>query len=265
MNLLTALLLGIIQGLTEFLPVSSSGHLAVFGRWFGLQEPDLTFDILVHCATLLAILWLFRRDLWSIAATVVARPFTRANLHTPAQLLVATLPAATIGLTLRTLVHNLHAQLAWVGALLLCNGVLLLAGRRLKEGHIPLEQTGPLQALVMGFAQALAILPGISRSGSTILAGMAGGLNREAAARFSFLMAIPVILGAEMLEFRHMGSLLPHPGLALPYTCGFLAAFLSGLAALKLLMWLLRGGKFFAFGHYCLLFGGTVLLHTLLT
>jgi len=265
MNLFTALLLGIIQGLTEFLPVSSSGHLAVFGRWFGLQEPDLTFDILVHCATLLAILWLFRKDLWNIAGKLLTRPFAWTNLHTPAQLLVATLPAAVIGLIFRSAVQNLHAQLVWVGALLLGNGLLLLAGRRLKEGHIPLEQIGPSQALVMGFAQALAILPGISRSGSTILAGMAGGLNREAAARFSFLMAIPVILGAEMLEFRHMGSLLPHPGLALPYTCGFLAAFLSGLAALKLLMWLLRGGKFFAFGHYCLLFGGTVLLHTLLT
>ncbi|MCB1050703.1 MAG: undecaprenyl-diphosphate phosphatase [Acidobacteria bacterium] len=262
MDSLTALWLGIIQGVTEFLPISSSGHLALFGAWFGLEEPDLTFDILVHTATLAAIIFTFRQEVWATIRSAFLQPNERVPSRIIPYLILASIPAGLVGILGKSYIAGVHAQPIWVGVLLILNGIMLLGGQKLSEGKRHLQEIGIAQVVVMGLAQALAVLPGISRSGSTILAGVASDLHKESAARFSFLMAIPVIAGAELLDARHLLKTGIPEGLILPYTIGFLAALVSGLCALKLLMWLLKGKRFFQFGWYCLGFGGlAIILH----
>jgi len=257
-----AIVLGILQGLTEFLPVSSSGHLVLFGTWFGQTESDVTFEILVHLATLLAILVFFREDWRQLLAMLRGRGTGDLPRHVILYLILATLPAVAVGLLLRHQMAAFHAHPAWVGACLLVTGALLLAGLRLKEEGLPFARMGWQVAILMGLAQAVAILPGISRAGSTIMVALFLGMRRDAAARFSFLMAVPVIAGAGLLTVldlvRHAGSLSPDTLVA--YGAGFVAAAASGFLALTFTMFLLRGRRFFHFGFYCLALGLAAIL-----
>ena len=259
MSLLLAIGLGILQGLTEFFPVSSSGHLALFGAWFGLHEPDLTFDILVHLATLAAILVYFRADWYQLAAVLFKReqPTDMPRWVLP-YLLISMMPAGLVGVFYKDNIEWFHSQPQWIGLFLLVTGLILVLGLRLKQGGRPLMTLGLGVVIAMALAQAAAILPGISRSGATIMIGLFLGLERKAAARFSFLMAVPVIGGAGLLALIDLAGSSQgiSAELGLAYGAGFLAALLSGFAALAFMMRLLEGNRFFFFGFYCLALGG---------
>lgn len=249
-----AIFLGIIQGLTEFLPVSSSGHLALFGNWFGMAQPDLTFDVLVHVATLAAIVVYFRKDWIQLANQIITRQFGDMPRMVLLYLILSMIPAGLVGVFLKEDIMLVHHHNAWVGVCLMITGATLLLGLRTEEGEMPYRNMTWAVLIAMSLAQAVAILPGISRSGATIMAGVFAGMQRKDCARFSFLMAVPVIGGAGLLTLKDVYE-QPTPlpqDLWLSYGAGFAAALISGFIALAFLMKLLEGRNYFRFGFYCI-------------
>jgi undecaprenyl-diphosphatase len=246
----SAAVLGVVQGLTEFLPVSSSGHLVLGQQLLGLTEPELLFDVAVHVGTLAAVVVVFRADLWTMVKGLWARGPQGARGRRLLWLVaLGTLPAAAAGVLLKSLFESLFASPAAVGAALLFTGCLLMATRLAPSGDRGLARTGPGRALGVGLAQALAITPGVSRSGATIAAGLFLGLERETAARLSFVLSVPAILGALVLQLAHLDP-AQAPPLA-PLLVGAATAAASGLAALKLLLRLVRSGRLHWFAWYC--------------
>ncbi|MCZ6596971.1 MAG: undecaprenyl-diphosphate phosphatase [Planctomycetota bacterium] len=250
-------LLALIQGLTEFLPISSSGHLVLTREAIGLDRPALVLDVALHLGTLLAVLVVYRRDIAGLVADL------RAGRPREILLLVlGTLPAAAVGLGLRDLVaETFHdGRIAALG--LLGTGALLVVGeaarrRRAAKGG---REVGWGIALGMGLAQAVAILPGISRSGATIAVGMLCGLEPARAARFSFLLSIPAILGAALVELPGAGGEgLGGGGVASLVWAALFAGFV-GWGALRMLLAFLGRGAFGWFAVYCVALGGGYLL-----
>lgn len=251
---LEAALLGLVQGLTEFLPVSSSGHLVIGETLLGGFGDGILFEIAVHVGTLLAILVFYRRRLSELLVGVLGRD--PAALRYIGKIGLATLPAVAVGLTLKDAIESLFSRPAVVGGALLATGAILLTTRRSAA-----RASGPepswAQALLVGCAQAVAIVPGISRSGTTVAAGMALGVAPLAATEFSFLMAIAAIAGAAVLA-------LPDAQAAAPETLraclvGGAVAAVSGLGALWLFVRLLRSRRFHHFAWYAFALGGTLL------
>jgi len=245
MSTLEALWLGIVQGLTEFLPVSSSGHLVMAQALLGLDQPGLVFEVAVHVATLLSVLVVYRERV-AFLATGALRGEAEAWRYV-AKLGVATLPAVALVLVAGDLLEGLFERPAVVGIALLGTGCILLSTRyTMPAARDP--EPGWGAALSIGFAQALAIVPGISRSGSTVAAGLALGVAPAAAAEFSFLMSVPAILGAAV---RSLGDLPAIPASAVaPMVVGAVAAGLSGIAAIQLFVRLLRTRAFHRFAYY---------------
>lgn len=249
--ILAALLLGVIQGLTEFLPVSSSGHLVLFQRWLHVPGDGLLFDLVLHLGTLAPVLWVYRTDL----ARMIRGPFAergplsqRPGTRLALLVVLASVPTALIGLTLEDTFEALFDRPAMLTLTFAITGALLFATKYAQKGGI--DETTMLwwQALAIGTAQGLAITPGISRSGTTIAIALFLGMNREYAARFSFLLAIPAIGGAFLLKAReaNLESLdLPVLGV------GALSAMVSGYLALVLLIRLVKSGDFSKFSWYC--------------
>ncbi len=257
--LLPAILLGLVQGVTEFLPVSSDGHLVILGRWLATRGDPLTVVVLLHLGSLGALLWSFRRELWSILrpGAASARPEPLAGSRLLFLLVLATLPAVIVGPLAERLFTIAFQSVTLAAAMLIVTGLVLLATRFIPAGT---GQPGPGSALAMGTAQVLALLPGVSRSATTLATGFAAGLERRVAARFAFLMAIPAIAGAAVFELRHLERL---GGLnRLGITIGILAAFGSGLLAIRMLMHLVGRGRFEWFGIYCIAFGLATLVLT---
>ncbi len=258
MSLWEATILGIVQGLTEFLPVSSSAHLVLVPWVLGWRDPGLTFDVTVHLGTLLALLLYFGRDLAHLARRLlVGAPDGRRLLSA---LIVGTLPGAAAGYFAKGFFETLFARPDWVGVFLLGTAVLLAVAERAGRRSRSLATLGAPEALCIGVAQAVAIAPGISRSGSTIAVGLLLGFTREAAARFSFLLAIPIILGAGAYQFlglRHAGVVSIAWG---PLLVGFFAAFAAGYAAIGGLLRYLRTRSLYPFAFYCLLVGALVVV-----
>ncbi|MBE0583611.1 MAG: undecaprenyl-diphosphate phosphatase, partial [Desulfofustis sp.] len=211
MELIKALLLGFIQGATEFLPVSSSGHLVLGSHLLGFTEQSIAFDVMLHIGTLVSVLLVFRRDI----ASMLVAPWhwlrgnrSDATLHFlrwDAAIIVATIPAVIVGLTMKDLVEALFTSLLVVYLMLAVTGVLMILSSRLVDRGSRITWW---RALLIGVGQACAIVPGLSRSGTTIFTAMLLGVNRETAARFSFLMSLPAILGAAVL---HLGDVVRHP------------------------------------------------------
>jgi undecaprenyl-diphosphatase len=254
MTLFEAALLGTIQGITEFLPVSSSGHLVIVQSVMGIGEGALTFDAVIHFGSLVAIMWVFRSELTLIlrGLTGSASEEARTGRKLLLLLVIATLPLVAIGLLLRDLVDQAFATI-WVTPIMLyLTGAFLLLAERFPGGKTGGEaQVSWRQALGIGLAQVLAVLPGMSRSGITIVAGMMAGLSRDLAARFSFLMAIPAISGAAILELRH--ALDPTtPSVAGPAALlvGTLAAGISTYYAVVLFLRFVKRGKLTPFAYY---------------
>jgi undecaprenyl-diphosphatase len=265
MNILQALCLGVLQGLTEFLPVSSSGHLVLAQNLFGLRDPQLFCDVAVHAGTLMAVLLVFRADLLRIFKDCFA--FLTHSSQTPGHIssnanqtsiqmalviIVGSIPAALVGLLLRGFIERLFMSPLAVGAGLWTTGLLLAWSRWSPEHRRDLSAPTMVDAIWIGLVQALAITPGVSRSGATICTGLLRGLEPELAFRFSFLLSIPAILGALALEVFKAGG--DHPGWYV-VSVGFLAAFLVGWLALRLLLVLVGRGKLYYFAPYCFVVG----------
>lgn len=248
-------LLGLIQGLTEFLPVSSSGHLVVAQRLLGLDPPGVALEAVLHLATLVAVVGYFHRPLGRLARGLVS-PRGGAERRYFGFLALGTLPIALVGYLTRGLIEGAFTSPTTVGwMLLLTAGALGVAGWRARRAHR--EELRPGDAFLVGLAQAVALLPGASRSGLTISAGILRGVSPQQAGRFSFLLALPALAGAGLLTLLQAPPALT-PGEAGGLVLAGLVALASGLAAIHLLLRLLRRLPWFAL--YCLVVGLLILM-----
>jgi undecaprenyl-diphosphatase len=249
--MLESILLGILQGLTEFLPVSSSGHLVLAQELLaGFDGPATAFDVLLHGGTLVAVLLYFRQDLLQIVRDST-RP-SEGGLRLPFLLIVGSIPAGIVGVFMADMITPLFSSPRVAASGLVVTGlVLFTAWRRARGGVSSIAHLTVTGALIIGLAQAFAIVPGISRSGATIVVGMFLGLRGREAARFSFLLSIPAVAGALLLE----SGVLFDGGLPLPYMAGALSAALVGWAAIAFLMKLLDRENLAPFGIYCIALG----------
>ncbi len=277
MNLIQAAALGFVQGATEFLPISSSGHLVIVGELLGVTpESNLVFGVFLHLATALAVLVYFGRRFLGLVRVFFVNPARKLRGRAIPEgdrrlgrllvgIIIGTLPAVAVGLLLRGQIEEAFQAPRLAGWMLLVTALILfsLRLRRRETAPVDREDAPPepnwWRSLTIGFAQALAILPGISRSGATIAAGIHLDLEQRRAAEFSFLLSLPAILGANLLEVGDalaLGNWLPWP----VYLVGGLTAFVTALGAIKLVMKTVQTGRFWLFGFYCLAAGVATLL-----
>ncbi|MBU0553781.1 undecaprenyl-diphosphate phosphatase [Myxococcota bacterium] len=258
MSPLIAALLGLIQALTEFLPVSSSGHLVLASRLLNARlENGVAFEIAVHFGTLLSVTWLLRREVWGLMKDLGGLLRKRRPSPTLLYLALASLPAGLLGVLFKDALEARFGDARGVGVALIVTGLLLLSTLLRRGGDRPI---GALDALLIGFAQAFAILPGVSRSGSTIAVALHRGIEAEAAARFSFLMSLPVVAGATLLKARDLLAAPPPAEAWLNLGVGAAVSFIAGIGALWLLLGVVRRGWFAHFGWYCLPLGVLTLI-----
>ncbi len=280
MDVIQALVLGLVQGATEFIPVSSSGHLVLVPWLMGWQKPDLVFDTTLHLGTIVAVVAFFWRDLIGLAWAWLRSLFMRdrAMLEEGAVslpsyfvqaklawlIIVGTVPAATMGIVLGDFFESLFGSPLRVAILLLVTGLILAVGERLGHRHREIDHLFLFDATLIGLAQGCAIAPGISRSGATIAMGLLLGLKRDSSARYSFLLATPIVVGTgllQLLELFSEGVTISQLGIL---ALGFLAAALSGYFCIKVLLSYLARRTLYPFALYCWLAGGICLLIALL-
>ena len=263
MSILTAIVLGVIQGLTEFLPVSSSGHLVLFQKIFGIEEPALLFDIMLHVGTLAAVFAVLWKDIWAILRKLF-QPLT-------AYLILATIPTVIIALALKDPIEKLFETGQFLGVCFLITSALLSAAELLSKrgatGGGGLKKPGEmnwLDALVIGIMQAIAIVPGVSRSGATLSGALSRRLNRDFAARFSFLLSIPAILGAAVLQLKDVvktGETAAGDGIgAAAMIAGTISAAIVGFFAVRLMLKIVREKSLWGFAIYTAILGVLVLV-----
>lgn len=254
MTWLESLILGIIQGLTEFLPVSSSGHLEIGSVLLGVETADnLLFAVVVHMATALATILVYRRDISDILKDLLKFQWNESTQFV-AKIILSMVPVFVVGVFFKD-----HIEELFVGNLLLVGSMLIITAALLYYAHVKKEggkSVDFVSALVIGVAQSIAVLPGISRSGSTIATALILGVERSKAARFSFLMVLVPILGASMLELKdYFGSPSAHAISATSLVIGFVAAFGSGFVACKWMIAIVKKGKLTFFAIYCFVVG----------
>lgn len=263
MKLYEAILLGVIQGLAEFLPISSSGHLSVFQHFFGMTtdaSDNLFFDVLLHLGTLVAVFVAY----WGEIKGMILEFFTMIGVRKlprgqkPDRLsrrliffiIVATLPLVLV-LPIKDYVDGLYGNTFFIGFAFLLTGTLLFLSDRMTRGNKDLKSSTIVDALLVGCAQAVAVVPGLSRSGSTVSAGLARGFGREFAVKFSFLLSIPAVLGANLLSLIDAIQAGIDWALMPMYIAGVLTAAVSGYLAIRLLKFITQRGSFGAFCYYC--------------
>ena len=247
MSVLDAIILGIVQGFTEFLPVSSSGHLVLGQALLGIRLPGTTFAITVHLATLCAVLWVYRGRVASLAAGAVRGD--RASWKYIGLLALASVPAGLVGWLARDWFESAFGRPVVAAALLLVTGFLVYSVR-FTASRAKNPAPSVAQATWIGVAQAAAILPGISRSGATVAVGAWRGVQAVAVAEFSFLMSVPAILGAGLLILGDAGEVAGGPE-SVALAAGFAAALVAGVAAIRLFVRMLEAGAFHRFAWYC--------------
>ncbi len=261
MSFLQAVLLGIVQGLTEFLPISSSGHLVLMKSILGFREDGIAFEIFVHFGTLLAIVTLYKKELWQIIVDITRPISGRARPAEPAQnggirlllfLVIGTVPAGMLGLLLRDFFEKAFSSTTFVYGALIFTGLVLLSSRRSPDATVPLDN---FKSLVVGLVQVIAFFPGVSRSGTTISASLLLGISREESARFSFLLAVPLILGVTLIKSFEMLDNPPTSDEISYFVAGSVAAYISGLWAIKWLVGVVEKGRFDRFAYYCFAVG----------
>lgn len=261
MTWIEALILGLLQGLTEFLPVSSSGHLEIGSAIFGLQEENLTFSIIVHGATFLSVIVVFRNDILNLIAGLFKFEWNDETKFI-LLLIISALPVGIVGVFFKSQIESLfEGNILLVGSMLLITSMLLLltsfAPNKKKEITIK-------SAIIIGIAQTIAILPGISRSGATISTALYLGIDREKATRFSFLMVLIPIFGASFLEILELTSATEPPAIATSsLVIGAVAAFGSGLLACSWMLKIVKKGKLAYFSAYTALAGATAIYFAL--
>lgn len=251
MTLLNAILLGLLQGSTEFLPVSSSGHLAIAQHFIdGFSQPGILFDVVLHVGTLCAVVIYFWRDLVNIAKSPWSKlPEGKHYRKLLLLIICGSIPTAIIGLTFKDFLTQLFHNIPVVCAMLVVTGILLFAAERWRSRPRKQSQLTLADALITGLVQGFAILPGISRSGSTIATLLFRGVEGTSAARFSFLLSLPAVTGAALLSLRDVEGL--SSGQIPIYLAGGATAFLSGLISIHLLMAVVRNKRLAGFAIYC--------------
>ena len=255
LEILKVIILGIVQGLTEFLPVSSSGHLVLAAEFLNFHEEGVAFEVFVHLGTLLSVLIAFRADVIRMVRAPFQMAFSKNDkkeakkyLMWDIYIIIGTIPAGVIGLIFKSQIEDAFSSILLVIIMLSVTGVILLLSRYEPRKS---EDLSPLKSILIGTAQAFAILPGISRSGSTIVTGLFLGLDRETSAKFSFLLAIPAILGASFIKILDLLS-IENNQIPISYLIiGALAAFISGYIAIFWLLKVIKRGKLEWFAFYC--------------
>lgn len=261
MSVLTAVLLGLVQGIAEFLPISSSGHLALLQNWFHLEEADMFFDVLLHIGTLLSVLLVYKRDIRAVVRGILGLigigrdrgRTTRKNMdrRRMAVFIIAGSLPLVLALPVRGALEKLYQNTAMIGAMLMVNGAILYLSDRLTSGARGQRDASVLDALLVGVGQAVAVNPGISRSGVTISAGMLCGFRRSFAVRFSFLLSVPAVITTALVGFA--GAIQGGIDVTqMPvYLCGMFSAFISGYFSIRLLRWVAARSNLGGFAYYC--------------
>lgn len=253
MTILQAVVLGIVQGVTEFFPISSSGHLVIMQSLFGIEEPQLAFDIFLHLGTVGAVVAYFRKDIVS---------FFKGDLRTLGLIVIGSVPTFIMGVLFKDIVEKAFCMPCVVGYMLILTGMWISLAHA--KSMRPDYKTGPVDAarsVMIGIAQGIAILPGISRSGATISTAMLSGVERSEACRFSFLLSVPAVLGASLFKARDISSGITGSA-AMAYLAGGLAAFIAGYLAIRTLLKIVAGKRIYLFGIYCIIAGSLVILFT---
>ena len=261
MDIIQGIIIGIVQGLTEFLPVSSSAHLVFIQNILGV-ESSLAFDTFLHLGTLIAVLWFFRYDIykmlkswWLSIGDILQGRFMEGFKEDPYKrlawyVILATIPVGIVGVMFEDSVDALFSGALYVPAFFLfVTGTILYLSQRMTSGNINYDNITKKEALFMGLGQACAILPGLSRSGTTIAVGLTIGLDKEFAAKFSFILSIPAIFGAFILQLKDIGSAMDAN--FLPVFLGFIAAIVSGYLAIKWMLDLIQNKSLDIFSYYC--------------
>jgi undecaprenyl-diphosphatase len=282
MSLLQAILMGVLQGITEFLPVSSSGHLAIFKELFNIDlETGILFDILLHLGTLAAVLAAYFKDIKKLVTGFMIlidcvinlkifiankihkedypyRPIVRNAYRKFVMLvIVSTIPTGIIGYAAKDLIETVSGILIVPGVCLIITGILLYIADKFNEGTKTPRHVSYNNAFIIGICQGIATLPGISRSGTTITACLVSGFDRKFAVKYSFIMSIPAILGAAILELNDIGKLTLSTGEIFNYSVGTLVSAVVGYISIKTMLVVVRKKKFKGFAIYCLLAGIT--------
>ena len=261
MDIIQAVIIGIVQGLTEFLPVSSSAHLVFAQKLLGV-ESSLAFDVFLHLGTLIAVLWFFRWDIikmlkswWLSIGDILQGRFMEGFRQDPYKRLVwyvilATIPVGIVGVFFEDSVDALFAGALYVPAFFLfVTGTILYLSQRMASGNVNLNNISAKESLWMGLGQACAILPGLSRSGTTIAAGLTIGLEKEFAAKFSFILSIPAIFGAFVFKLKDIGAAMDTN--FLPIFLGFIVSIIAGYLAIKWMLDLIQNRSLDIFAYYC--------------
>jgi len=273
MNTIDAIFLGILQGLTEFLPVSSSGHLVIAQHFMGINEGNLALNVLLHLGTLIAIFIVYRSsiihmffeffkmfgDLFREKSLCVYKSKYRKYILL---IIAASIPTAIIGLSLEDVFEELFSSIEVVSVTLIFTGIMLVLGEKIgKKNQMHIEKLTLGKGVVVGLFQTLAITPGISRSGSTIVGGLANGLKKDEATEFSFLISIPAVLGAVLLKSKDILE-LNNVGMSTPaLLASFTASIIFGIFAIRLLVRLVKNGKLHYFSYYCWGMAGLLLIN----
>lgn len=262
MGIKEALLLGFIQGVTEFLPVSSSGHLAIAQQLLtGFRQPGILFDVMLHGGTLISLTIYFRRELKGLVLSLFLNPYEGTHRSMLLKIAITLIPTGIIGLSLKGPAERMFTSMAGVSIFLIVTGVIVITSDRIRGWSHPLRKLTYGDAFLVGVSQGLAVFPGLSRSGVTISSSLLRGIGREEAARFSFLISIPAILGAIAVEANNIGGLARSE--LVPYAAGTGLAALVGYLAIMVVMKAVTGRRFSLFGIYCLALGGTGLALTM--
>ncbi|MDD2332057.1 MAG: undecaprenyl-diphosphate phosphatase [Candidatus Cloacimonetes bacterium] len=255
MSFLQSILLGIIQGLTEFLPVSSSGHLVLAGHIFGIEEKgDIIFETFLHLGTALAVIVYFRSMLWDLIKSLFCWKKTiesQVHFHnrmTMVYLGIATFTTLLMYLPFSDRLEHMFTQPLLVAFMLIITGIIIFVSDFIKDRGIPVSSMGIFRSIFIGIGQGIALLPGISRSGTTIACSIFTGIKRKEAAHFSFLLSIPAILGGNLLGFKELASL--DKSMLLKYIAGFCFSFAVGFAVIAILIELIRRSKLKYFSYY---------------
>lgn len=290
MSIFEAIILGVVQGLTEFLPVSSSGHLALLKLLFGIEsDTGLLFDVLLHIATLVAIFLAFYKDLFAMIRegvmiivdvvcniglfivnifrkdkspyrTIIRNSYRKFDIL----IIISTIPTAVMGLLLEDYIELASTILIVPAVCLIITGIMLFMSDRIQNTSKTPKSTTYLDAIFVGLAQGFAILPGISRSGTTITACLACGYNRKYAVKYAFFMSIPAVFGAAILELKDLSLTSVDSTMLINYGAGMIAAAIVGFICIKGMIYFVRKQKFTIFGIYCIVVGtAAIIVHTM--
>ncbi|RBQ22633.1 Undecaprenyl-diphosphatase [Candidatus Methanobinarius endosymbioticus] len=273
MDIIQAIIVGIVQGLTEFLPISSSAHLIFAQELLGINQPGIAFDVLLHLGTLVAVVGYFFKDIlemikafFSSLLNVFKGKFRENFKKDPYKklawmVIIGTIPAGIIGLLFDAQIEAIFQSSTIPAFFLLITGVLIYVSQRLNIGNRDIKNSGIKDSIIVGIGQAFAIIPGLSRSGTTIASGLLLGLDKEFAAKFSFLLAIPAIIGATITQLD--GIIAGLGANLLPYILGFIAALISGYLAISVLLKLIRERSLDIFAFYCWIVGAALLVYSI--